>query len=276
MLAIRTLHLAALSLAIVLIVAPATQAQTTTESLADLVERYESEFTSLAYKFASVQEILSEDPTRPKVIADITTNVVEMKIKDGAAAVRHQAYIGPDDTGERLEASVNFVDVTLLESYSQDGGAANLSEDDAQRIAEVFRHDLVLSYTFLPPPGFDRKGLSWMLRLDDVVVEGQEQLFGEELTVCRLGETKLWIDTANGGILRRLEERRSGRLRKVIEVPELIDAHGIYFPATIHYTSYNRTQSQANAEPVPYVQTTITIDPDSLRINDIPDNEPLI
>lgn len=244
------------------------------ESLTTLVDTYESHISSIAFRTTTVQEIVSHDPERPRVIADVTTNKVDVKVKNGKAIVAHMAYIGPDDTGELVGATTHAVDNDIHRTYSPRTNQGLVSEIDSGTVFDVFARDRVLSYMFLPPPGLDKPGLASILRSEGFVVDSdKEVLYGDEVVVCRRGETTLWIDAKHGGILRRIEERRAGRLRKYFEYPSLTKVGELYFPTTIKYTSFNRTLNDAEGEAIPYLICTIEVDPQSLRINDLDDAE---
>lgn len=80
------------------------EAQDPKETLARLAEAYQGHFSSIAFHETNVQRIVSEDLTRSRVISDITTNEVDVKVSNGTAIVTHQTYIGPDSSGELVES----------------------------------------------------------------------------------------------------------------------------------------------------------------------------
>ena len=93
---------------------------------------------------------------------------------------------------------------------------------------------------------------------------------GAETVVLDCGLDKVWLDVEHGGVLRRIEARRSvdGPLFSRVDVAEVRDIEGVFFPTKIVKLRFvDETSAPKRMWNTPVKRLTSTVAEDGLKIN---------
>ncbi len=97
-----------------------------------------------------------------------------------------------------------------------------------------------------------------------------ETIHGVETVVLGCGLDKIWLDVEHGGIVRRIEERRSldGPLFSRTDIVEVRDVNGVFFPTKIVEMGFaDETRTPKEMWNTPARRRILTVPEDGLRIN---------
>jgi hypothetical protein len=99
---------------------------------------------------------------------------------------------------------------------------------------------------------------------------GAESVYGAETVVLDCGVNKIWLDPKHGGVIRRIEHRRSqdGPLFDRLDITQVREANGISFPVKMIETMFADEKREPKEKwNTPVRRRSFTVPEDGLRIN---------